>query len=84
MQGSQEEAGEAEPDAPAADDDILDADFEDLDDEKDTYAERMRSDNSVVWYLLDMSAKLQVAFSLACNAAPPKLLDVSVVVMLLL
>ena len=32
---SQQEAeGEAEPDAPAADDDILDADFEDLDDEK--------------------------------------------------
>jgi molecular chaperone DnaK len=31
---SQEEAGEAEPEARAADDDILDADFEDLDDEK--------------------------------------------------
>ena len=31
---SQEEAGEAERDAPAADDDILDADFEDLDDDK--------------------------------------------------
>ncbi|WP_394178985.1 molecular chaperone DnaK [Yoonia maritima] len=31
---SQEEAGEAEPEAPAADDDILDADFEDLDDNK--------------------------------------------------
>ncbi len=30
----QEAEGEAEPDAPAADDDILDADFEDLDDEK--------------------------------------------------
>ncbi|SFR54722.1 molecular chaperone DnaK [Yoonia tamlensis] len=31
---SQEEAGEAEPDAPAADEEILDADFEDLDDDK--------------------------------------------------
>ncbi|WP_106746606.1 molecular chaperone DnaK [Yoonia maritima] len=31
---AQEEAGEAEPEAPAADDDILDADFEDLDDNK--------------------------------------------------
>ena len=31
---TQEEAGEAEPDAPAADDDILDADFEDLGGEK--------------------------------------------------
>ncbi|KJZ19365.1 molecular chaperone DnaK [Loktanella sp. S4079] len=31
---SQEEAGEAEPEAPAADDDIVDADFEDLDDNK--------------------------------------------------
>ncbi|WP_322893260.1 MULTISPECIES: molecular chaperone DnaK [unclassified Yoonia] len=31
---SQEESGEAERDAPAADDDILDADFEDLDDDK--------------------------------------------------
>ncbi|WP_341367696.1 molecular chaperone DnaK [Yoonia sp. BS5-3] len=30
----QEAEGEAEPDAPAADDDILDADFEDLDDDK--------------------------------------------------
>jgi molecular chaperone DnaK len=31
---SQEEAGEAEPDTPGADEDILDADFEDLGDEK--------------------------------------------------
>ncbi len=31
---SQEEAGEAEPDAPGADEEILDADFEDLDDDK--------------------------------------------------
>ncbi|MBU2992261.1 molecular chaperone DnaK [Octadecabacter sp. 1_MG-2023] len=31
---AQEEAGEVEPDAPAADDDIVDADFEDLDDDK--------------------------------------------------
>jgi molecular chaperone DnaK len=31
---SQEEAGEAEPDTPGADEEILDADFEDLDDEK--------------------------------------------------
>ncbi|MBQ2261526.1 MAG: molecular chaperone DnaK [Loktanella sp.] len=31
---SQEESGEAERDTPAADDDILDADFEDLDDDK--------------------------------------------------
>ena len=31
---AQEEAGEAEPDAPAADEEILDADFEDLDDDK--------------------------------------------------
>ncbi len=31
---AQEEAGDAEPDAPAADEDILDADFEDLDDDK--------------------------------------------------
>jgi molecular chaperone DnaK len=31
---SQEESGDAEPDRPGADDDILDADFEDLDDDK--------------------------------------------------
>ena len=31
---SQEEAGEVEPDAPGADEEILDADFEDLDDDK--------------------------------------------------
>ena len=31
---AQEEAGEVEPDAPAADEDIVDADFEDLDDDK--------------------------------------------------
>jgi len=31
---SQEEAGEAEPDTPGADEEILDADFEDLDDDK--------------------------------------------------
>lgn len=31
---AQEEAGEMEPDAPAADEDIVDADFEDLDDDK--------------------------------------------------
>ena len=31
---SQEEAGEVEPDTPGADEEILDADFEDLDDEK--------------------------------------------------
>ena len=31
---SQEEAGEAEPHAPGADEEILDADFEDLDDDK--------------------------------------------------
>ncbi|MGJ8609989.1 MAG: molecular chaperone DnaK [Octadecabacter sp.] len=31
---AQQEAGEVEPDAPAADEDIVDADFEDLDDDK--------------------------------------------------